>query len=272
MPQLNRLGVWVEVRAVRGSTPREAGAWMSVGLSGLLAGTVGGGHLEFDAIAKAQAFLSELQKSSSVDPLPPFEHTYKLGPHLGQCCGGEVLLQFTPMPENELQQLVHQRLQSDKIPVTLFGAGHIGHALIAMGQRLPIHWWWIDSRDGVFPSGLGSSVVCEHSTPVHDAVDDAVQGRHVLIMSFSHSEDFDILERILQKMSEGMKPLSIGLIGSATKWSSFKSRLMRKGYSEEQLAQVRCPVGLAGLRSKEPSVVALSVLAELFALNPLSGH
>lgn len=272
MPQQHKLGIWVEVHGVRGSTPREVGAWMWVGPDGLFAGTVGGGHLEFDAIAQAQNWIACHHTVFDEQQHLPFTHTYKLGPNLGQCCGGEVVLQFTPLAWHVGIDILQQREHSQRLPVTLFGAGHIGHALIAMGQHLPIDWWWIDSREGIFPSSLSDSVRCEHSTPVHDAVDDAVQGRHVLIMSFSHAEDFDVLERILLLKQSGKAALSIGLIGSSTKWSSFRSRLLRKGYSAEHVDSVRCPVGWSGLSSKEPAVVALSVLAELMTLNPSTGN
>ncbi|MBC7617592.1 MAG: xanthine dehydrogenase accessory protein XdhC, partial [Candidatus Saccharibacteria bacterium] len=78
--------VLVSVVATRGSVPRDAGTWMAV-FASELAGTVGGGRLEQDAIDQARVMLRQ-------EPGAPEQHSYSLGPSLGQCCGGEVRLQF----------------------------------------------------------------------------------------------------------------------------------------------------------------------------------
>jgi xanthine dehydrogenase accessory factor len=88
-------------------------------------------------------------------------------------------------------------------------------------------------------------------------------GSRVLIMSFSHAEDLDVLAQCLARQrTQGDLPY-IGLIGSQTKWASFRHRLEARGYSAEELAHVTCPIGVPGIEGKEPEVIAVAVAAQL---------
>src|SRR5262245_32400817 len=78
----------VRVHATAGSVPREAGAWMAV-FRDTVVNTIGGGHLELQAIDEARRRLS----GTGGDPVL----RYPLGPALGQCCGGVVHLSFERM-------------------------------------------------------------------------------------------------------------------------------------------------------------------------------
>ena len=134
--------VLVTVQSTRGSVPREAGTWMAVFANGILA-TVGGGHLEFDAITHARHLLQGHAAHAVV--------RYALGPSLGQCCGGEVVLSFEPVRAGDVERLRH-RLAEHRIPVALFGGGHVGRAVVQVLSTLPVALTWIDSRDEIFPS------------------------------------------------------------------------------------------------------------------------
>jgi xanthine dehydrogenase accessory factor len=250
--------VLVQVQATEGSAPRDAGAWMAV-FADALVGTIGGGHLEFDAIDRARALLT-----SEVDP-PAETMRLALGPSLGQCCGGVVYLRLERLTAADTSAL-RRRLAVDGMPVVLFGGGHVGHALAEVLARLPVALHWIDSREGIFPADLPAHVLCEHSEPVQAAVKYLAPGSCVLIMSFSHAEDLDVLMQCLARQRTQSDLPYIGLIGSQTKWATFRHRLEARGYSAEELAHVTCPIGVPGIDGKEPEVIALAVAAQLLQL------
>ena len=185
-----------------------------------------------------------------------------LGPSLGQCCGGVVHLSLQHVSAASIPAL-RLRLDAQRMPVALFGGGHVGHALAELLARLPVALHWIDSREGIFPAALPAHVVCEHSEPVQGGVASLAPGSHVLIMSFSHAEDLDVLAQCLARQrTHGDLPF-IGLIGSQTKWAIFRHRLEARGYSADELAQVTCPIGVPGIEGKEPEVIAVAVAAQL---------
>lgn len=249
----SRPAVWVTVDATQGSVPREAGTWMAV-FAEDLAGTIGGGRVEFEAVQEARRRLA----GGVGEPVL----RYPLGPGLGQCCGGVMHLRFEPVQASDIPAL-RARLAQALLPVALFGGGHVGQAVVEVLARLPFAITWIDSRDGIFPAGVPAQVACEHSSPVHFAVDGLVGGSRVLVMSFSHAEDLDIVARCLHRQRALGDLHSVGLIGSATKWATFRHRLQARGFTEAELAQVRCPIGLPGIRGKEPEVIAVAVAAQL---------
>ena len=252
--------VLVQVRATQGSVPRGVDTWMAV-FMGMLVGTIGGGQLEHQAIAKAR----ELLKSG--ESTAPLTDRFALGPSLGQCCGGVVHLRFEVVSAADASALA-QRLQTPTTPVALFGGGHVGHALVRVLTSLPFALTWIDSRDGVFPGDLPSNVVCEHSDPVQAAVKGIAADSRVLIMSFSHAEDLEVLTACLLRQRERADLPYIGLIGSKTKWATFRSRLQARGFTAEELAHVTSPIGVPGIGGKEPEVIAVAVAAQLLqALN-----
>jgi xanthine dehydrogenase accessory factor len=102
--------------------------------------------------------------------------------------------------------------------------------------------------------------------PVADAVPDLAPGSAVLIMSYSHAEDFNLVAACLKRQRERGDLRFIGMIGSRTKWASFRQRLQARGFTEAELAQVVCPIGLPGVAGKQPAVIAVAVLAQILAL------
>ena len=276
-------GVLVTVQATRGSVPREAGSWMAVFAHTLL-GSIGGGRLERDATLQAHQLLALAARAAPTAPTAPTapgaaaalagqvqQQRYRLGPSLGQCCGGEVQLQYEVLQVLDVLgpadvQALRQRLVSAHTPLALFGGGHVGRALVQVFANLPWNLAWIDSRDEIFPGSVPSNVRCEHSDPVQAAVPTLVPGSQVLIMSFSHAEDLDIVAACLNRQREQADLPFIGLIGSKTKWASFRSRLRERGFTDAELNRVTCPIGIPGLRDKRPEAIAISVAAQLLLL------
>jgi len=258
--------VLVRVAATQGSVPREAGAWMAVFADSSVVGTIGGGHLEHEAIARAQAILVATSGTFVAAEKPaPVVVRLALGPSLGQCCGGVVHLDFERVSAGDLAGL-SQKLAARRTPVALFGGGHVGQALARVLAPLPFRLTWIDSRDGVFPPDVPAHIACEHSEPVQAAVPGLAPGSRVLVMSFSHAEDLEIVASCLLRQRRQADLPYIGLIGSQTKWAAFRHRLEARGFSARELAHVTCPIGIPGIpgiAGKAPEVIAVAVAAQL---------
>ncbi|MEI6733980.1 MAG: xanthine dehydrogenase accessory protein XdhC [Comamonadaceae bacterium] len=241
------------VHASRGSVPREKGAWMAVFAEGAL-GTIGGGHLEFAAMAQARECL--------VAGLAETVIRYPLGPTLGQCCGGELQLRFEVVTATDIGAL-RERLTIQHPALALFGGGHVGQALVQVLARLPLKLTWIDSRDEIFPPELPAGVVCQHSDPVQSEVACLAPGSRVLIMSFSHAEDLEVVAACLTRQRLQADLPYVGLIGSKTKWATFGNRLAARGFAAQEIGHVTCPIGIPGIDGKEPEVIAVAVAAQL---------
>jgi len=254
-------GVLVSVDRVQGSGPREVGAWMAV-FPNTLVNTIGGGHLEFQAISEARALLGRPASAQVSQEDHALTTRYALGPALGQCCGGVVHLTFERISAADAPAL-QQRLLAKGQPLALFGGGHVGRALVNVLSALPYKVQWVDSRDEIFPEHLPPNVVCEHSDPVHAAVADLPAGASVLIMSFSHAEDLDVVAACLKRQRVQGDLKFVGLIGSKTKWATFQHRLEAKGFTAQELAFITCPIGVSGITGKEPEVIAVAVAAQL---------
>jgi xanthine dehydrogenase accessory factor len=275
--------VLVRVTHTEGSVPREVGALMAVGAnpSQPIIGTIGGGHLEWQAISHARGLLAS--------GAPNDVMRYALGPTLGQCCGGAVELCFEQLGRGStwparaaaaLKAGETFALPTEHSPytlapaplhVSLFGGGHVGAAIVQVLALLPCRVLWVDSRDAVLPDASAPNVRTEHSAPIQAEVAYLPSGSHVLIMSFSHAEDLDIVAACLQRARTRNDLPFIGLIGSRTKWVTFQRRLTEKGFSAAELARVTCPIGVHGLIGKEPQVIAVSVAAQLMALRRSDG-
>lgn len=255
---LSETAVLVCVHRTEGSVPREAGACMLV-FADQVHGTVGGGHLEHDAIAHARIFLQTDRHQDM--------RRQVLGPSLGQCCGGVVELQFERVRADDVDWL-RSRLTGPLVPLALFGGGHVGRALVQVLAPLPFAVRWIDSRDEIFPRSVPARVACEHSDPVHGAVADLAPDSRVLIMSFSHAEDLDIVRACLLRIRERGDLPFVGLIGSKTKWATFRHRLRERGFSDSELQRITCPIGIGGIAGKAPEVIAVAVAAQLLQTGP----
>lgn len=232
--------VMVVVTQVVGSAPREPGARMLVAGGDLAWGTIGGGELERQAIEHATRILAE-------DDGPSESVAYPLAEKTGQCCGGRVTVFFEPF-------------RWRRPTVAIFGAGHVGQAL---GGLAP--WLAADVRliDGRLEADIQPTIPVERPYELYciDApegeVDELSDETLVLVMTHSHALDLAILERALRR------PFPyLGLIGSDRKWARFRQRLAARGFSDDEIARVRCPIGLSQA-SKTPEAIALSTAAEL---------
>lgn len=232
----------VRVASTAGSTPREAGTEMLVGPDHI-EGTIGGGALEWQAIATARRMIREDRETH--------RETMPLGPTLGQCCGGSVVLDF---------ETADSLTASAGRPLWIWGAGHVGRALAGVFAPLPdVAPTVIDVGKDRFPDALPEGV-----TPVV-AVDPPQLVRHAparadhLIVTYSHDLDLKLCDGLLR---HGFA--SCGLIGSATKWARFRSRLAALGHSDAQISRIACPIGDPAL-GKHPQAIAVSTAAGLLS-------
>ena len=265
----------VRVHAIRGSTPREAGVRMLVGggehsgQSGEVMGTIGGGHLEWQAIDLARKALAEARTASK--PLAAWQQTFALGPTLGQCCGGSVDLAFEPLTDATLQAWA---LPPPRFHLELHGAGHVGQAIARLLTDIDCTVRWIDERADTaetcgadapgLPTPQALAALPPHiqfvSTEQAEAeVADAPSHAHHLVLTHRHDLDLRIIHAVLQRGDFAFA----GLIGSQTKRAKFLHRLQAMGVSDEAIARLTCPIGLPELPGKEPAVIAISVVAQL---------
>ncbi|MCQ0029492.1 xanthine dehydrogenase accessory protein XdhC [Burkholderia glumae] len=143
--------------------------------------------------------------------------------------------------------------------VVLFGAGHVGHALVALLAHLPCIVQWVDTRDECFPDELPPNVQPEPTDTPEASVDAAPPGSYFLVMTHNHALDFALAERILRRDDFAY----FGMIGSRTKRVKFERRLVGRGVAPARLADMICPIGVAGIVDKAPPAIAVAVCAEL---------
>ncbi len=276
-----------------GSSPREVGAAMLVWADGQ-SGTVGGGALEWQAVLRARSMLTT--GGARLDH-------QALGPALGQCCGGAVTLltevytaadlagldadviarpvDGSPMPLAVKRLLAAARGQGIAAPPQLlqgwmvepvarpqrhlwiWGAGHVGRALVAVLAPLPgLAITWVDVALNRFPETAPDNV---RILPVADpvlAVALAPKTAEHIILTYSHALDLELCNRVLKN---GFS--RAGLIGSATKWARFRSRLAALGHSPQAVAQIDCPIGAPHL-GKHPQAIAIGVATAFLTPNP----
>ena len=241
----------IDVVTAKGSTPREAGAFMLVAPSANF-GTIGGGRLEMDAIERAQTMLASGEKQASF--------AVSLGPDINQCCGGKVELQLTRIDESEQQNMAETATANfNTMPeVYVFGAGHVGRALAWALAPLPFRVHLIDTRPhALFPAINGVSTRAL-ATP-EQAVREAKPGASYVVMTHEHSLDFLITSEAL-KRGDGAY---IGLIGSKTKKAVFRSQFLEGGGTIGEFDHLVCPIGANPTGDKRPEVIAAFVAAEL---------
>ncbi len=247
--------VSVVVAATRGSAPREPGACMLVGATGI-DGTIGGGNLEWKAIQIARDMLREPgAEARRVD-------RFSLGATLGQCCGGAVELRFERHAQADREALARRLREEPRpraTPLWLFGAGHVGNALVRVLGGLPFQVTWIDGREGVFPESTPDDVSVLRSDVPESEVPAAPAGAFYLVLTHSHDLDYEIVRVILRRGDFAWA----GLIGSETKARRFRQRLAAQGTPSDRIARLVCPIGVAGIDSKLPGAIAVAVAAQV---------
>ncbi|HEV2676178.1 MAG TPA: xanthine dehydrogenase accessory protein XdhC, partial [Aliidongia sp.] len=237
--------ILVTVVGASGSTPREAGCKMVV-TADRLHGTIGGGHLEFRALEIARDLLAD----PGLVGAGPMIREFPLGPALGQCCGGAASLLFEPVLPPGLE-------------IALFGAGHVGRALVHILGTLPCRVLWIDPRAAEFPETVPDNVEVRVSAlPMHE-VETLSAGSQVFVMTHSHQLDLDLVDAALHRVDLAC----IGLIGSETKRARFVKRLGLRGHGPEAIRRLVCPIGIAGAGSKHPAEIAVAVAAQILQID-----
>ena len=273
----------------KGSVPRDAGVEMRVWADGQ-SGTIGGGVLEYEATQDARALLAA-EQSRALRKQP-------LGPALGQCCGGAVTVLWEvfdaqTLPDfaasdtaymrkiaayavsappttmtNAINRGLHHTISADgwlaepltsaPTPVWIYGAGHVGRAVAATLSPLPdTAVTLIDTQADRFPDPLPDGVTPAISARPADIAHHAPQTAHHLIMTYSHTFDLELCHALL-----GHHFASVGLIGSATKWARFQSRLRGLGHTQDQINRITCPIGEPDL-GKHPQEIAIGVARSL---------
>jgi len=253
-----RAAMEVRVLDARGSVPREAGTRMLVAADAV-AGTIGGGHLELQAIAGARAMLA------ARDP-GPCDRAIALGPTLGQCCGGALTLRTQALMPETLAQWPQD---APLFRLQLYGAGHVGRAIVKLLEGIHCAVQWIDERDSEFPVEPPAAHIerlCVE--PVEAEVATASAGGFYLVLTHSHDLDQRITEAVLQRGDFGY----LGLIGSATKRARFLHRFEQRGIPAERLDRMTCPIGVPGIPGKEPEVIAVAVVAQLLQAAAAAAH
>ncbi|MBF9232093.1 xanthine dehydrogenase accessory protein XdhC [Microvirga alba] len=283
----------ISVHDVKGSAPREVGARMVVRPDGAYHGTIGGGQLEFRMLDIAREMLGQGRPSARIVD-------QALGPDLGQCCGGRVKILIETFDRQDLPDLkpliaeeaeggqfqVECRLEHGRVrrelssavgddawtqwrevhgealtPVLLFGAGHVGRALVLALAPLPFSVRWLDDRDDAFPAHVPANTTPVALRDPEAEIAEADPRSLILVMTHDHPLDMAIAAAALRR---GFP--YVGLIGSATKRARFEKRFRELGLSEEKIDALACPIGIPGIAGKEPAIVAASVVAQLLQI------
>ncbi|CAG9262683.1 XdhC protein (assists in molybdopterin insertion into xanthine dehydrogenase) [Burkholderia diffusa] len=143
--------------------------------------------------------------------------------------------------------------------IVLFGAGHVGHALVTLLGALPCVVQWVDTRDELFPDECPPNVQPEPTDTPEAVVDAAPPGAYFLVMTHNHALDFSLAAQIMRRRDFAY----FGMIGSRTKRVKFERRLAARGVDPARLAEMVCPIGIAGIVDKAPGAIAVAVCAEL---------
>lgn len=249
--------IFVDITATRGSTPRDAGTAMKVTADGIC-GTIGGGALEHRAIATARRILAAQG--------PERHETIPLGPGLGQCCGGAVTLHYT-----------YQTRAIDADPASgdapgpqggngvrknlwLWGAGHVGRAMVRHCPADAVDVTWVDTAPERFPATVPAHVTVLFAADMPLLASRAPGSAHHLIFTYAHDIDLALCAALLKRGAR-----DIGVIGSDTKWARFQTRLRAMGLDP---APITCPIGDKSL-GKAPDALAKGCVRRLLALTTL---
>lgn len=249
--EAGRPAVLCTIVSARGSTPRGAGAKMLVLEDGTTLGTIGGGAAEYQAALRAKTLLAEGRSET---------RTYDMGPvgDTGMICGGtiEVLFQYAAPGDTRVPEAL-SREGEDR--VLLFGAGHVGQALVPVLTQANFSVVVWDDRSGV-PAPPGARAM--HLGPYEEALErlgPVTAEDYAVVMTHGHQADFEILTRLLRTPAK-----YIGCIGSRGKAVAIRERLLAAGFPPEDVSRIYSPIGLP-IGGETPGEIAVSVAAQLIA-------
>ena len=257
----NRNAVLVTVVASSGSTPRGKGANMLVTEQGRVAGTIGGGAVEYRS---EQIALDVLKSGASLD------ETFLLRPNevqdLGMICGGEVKVHFRFLAGGDpavLEWVGQERARL--IPpgrVFIFGGGHVAQALVPALAAVDFRCIVLEDREDfchpdLFP-GVEETRLIQNDDPKTYA--DITAEDYVAVMTRGHKDDLTVQAQALKTPAK-----YIGVIGSRKKTAAVFARLREMGYSDADLARITSPIGL-DIKAETPAEIAVSITAQLIML------
>lgn len=240
------------VLETQGSAPRDAGTHMLIAADSIL-GTIGGGTLEYQVMQTARELLNSDHSTGFTQ-----QQSYVLGTEMGQCCGGQVRMNYELTDDTALWQDPLDTVR-EQFNIVLFGAGHVGQAIVNVLATQPCRVHWVDSRSDLFPAELPANVMRYSPDAPASLVQDMPDGSYYLVMTHDHALDLEVCDHVLARQDVRF----LGLIGSATKAARFRSQLLKRGLDEKDIARLTCPIGIDGIGSKLPSSIAVSVVAQL---------
>jgi xanthine dehydrogenase accessory factor len=243
--------ILVELVEATGSTPRESGTAMAVNASEI-AGTIGGGQLEFMAMAEARSMLRDGVRTRTT--------AIPLGPEIGQCCGGRVELKLRQVTGEVIEEIRQsaEEARARQREVFVFGAGHTGRALASMMAPLPFRLHLIDPRPETL-GGLDDRINVIATALPESVVAQARPSAAFVTMTHEHSLDFLITAEALKRGDAAY----CGMIGSATKRQVFVNWLEKNGYAKALASSLVCPIGASPVRDKRPEIIAALTSAEI---------
>jgi len=221
-----------------GSTPRKSGAKMLVLPNGEIWGSTGGGNGELRAIKDAQVCLKKMENG---------HFTYALDAKSGQVCGGEVE--------------VYIEVVGHKEKLFILGAGHVAQAIANVMQETPFEIHLLDPRQEWIKNPRLPPEVVTHQIAWENLDKEVDEDSYAVIMTPDHRYDYELLEKLISKNLK-----FLGVIGSTSKWATFKKRLADQGHSQEKIEAIHCPIGIAKV-GNTPHEVAISLAAQLLMIH-----
>ncbi len=237
-----------------------------------------GGQVEllFEPVFRDQSWLASLQGESGRSGwwCRPLESAGGRLPgiYCADQCGSNPLRKRDPaIAGAQLLEIDNTRwfcepLYADNPEVWLFGAGHVGQAVVAQLALLRCDVVWIDQRAGLLQAPLAAaprfSLTMRECLVPAEEVADAPAQVHYVVMTHSHAIDYDVCRAVLERRDFRY----LGLIGSVTKGNQFSRRLRHRGVPDSVIKRMHCPLGFGSIRSRRPESIALSLAAQLAVL------
>jgi xanthine dehydrogenase accessory factor len=169
------------------------------------------------------------------------------------------LVRFRTGADRAEAQVFLDPVRDPDFEIVLFGAGHVGRALVEILARVPCTVTWVDGRETEFPAVVPANVAVVVTDSPEAEVAVAPEGAYFLVMTHSHALDQVLAESILKRGRFAY----FGLIGSASKRTQFERRMTQRGIPPASMEDMTCPIGVPGIKGKEPATIAIAVAAQL---------
>lgn len=241
-------GVLATVVDKQGHGPAALQSKMLIHSNGRTLGTVGGGALERLVINKVKEILKE-RRGRLEKYLLDKDNKILDGTPTGMICGGQVTIFYEYV--------------SSGLPLYIFGAGHIGSALAYHLKRLNYRLAVVDDRPELLKKIAEDEEIRTFLLDHFFEEETMPADSFVVIASYSHDLDYDILKKIYELE---YRPMYIGLIASRRKRDQMLERLSRELGKNLPLDRLYCPCGL-DIGGSTPAEIAISVISEIQAVH-----